>query len=146
MIKNLFITEHLCKPTIIVIVRNGEDYEGSDTDKLASLGMVNGKVSNLTVRFVRAQAFLTRTEIDSIIVGVEEKTQSKYPRELTMQALNMAPKCTFDQTLSNLVNHPVRVFEAILRAECRQILKEVKAIREQPIFPTCRIRYQILGE
>ena len=42
----------------------------------------------------------------------------------------MAPECTFDQTLSNLVNNAVRVFESILQAEYRQILSEVKAIRE----------------
>ena len=72
---------------------------------------------------------------------IEKKTQSKYPRELIIQAINMAPECTFDQTLSNLVNNAIRVFESILQAECRQILSEVKAIREQSIYPTCRIRY-----
>jgi len=81
-----------------------------------------------------------------MIEDVDKKTMSKYPRELTMYAINMAPQCTFGQTLSNLVNHPSRVFEAILSAECRQILNEVKAIREQHIFPTCRARYQIIGE
>ena len=119
MIKNLFITEHLCKPAIIIIVRNGQDYEGSDTNKLVSLGMVNGQVYDLTVRFVRALAFLQMNEINSLIKAIDEKTRSRYPRELTLQAINMAPECTFDQTLSNLVNHPDRVFESILQAECR---------------------------
>ena len=46
-----------------------------------------------------------------------------------MQAINMAPECTYDQTLSNLVNNAARVFESILNAECRQIVSEVKAMR-----------------
>ena len=58
----------------------------------------------------------------------------------------MAPECTYDQTLSNLANNAVRVFESILKAECRQILSEVKAIRAQRIYPTCRVRYQIVGQ
>ena len=45
-----------------------------------------------------------------------------------------------------MIQKPVRVFESILQAECSQIIDEVKAIREQPIFPTCRARYQIIGE
>ena len=108
--------------------------------------MDNGQVYYLTVRFVRALAFLQTNEINSLIEAVDEKTKNKYPRELTMQAINMAPECTFDQTLSNLVNNAARVFEVILHAEYRQTLTEVRATREQSIFPTCRIRYQILGE
>ena len=44
---------------------------------------------------------------------------------MVVQAINMAPTCTYEQTLSNLVNNAVRVFESILQAECRRILSEV---------------------
>ena len=114
--------------------------------KLAHLGMMNGENYDLTVRFVRAYGLLSKAKIDAIIAEVTDKTKSKYSPELTMQAINMAPDCTIDQTLSNLYNNVTRVFEAILQAECRVIIAEVKAIREQVIFPTCRARYQILGE
>ena len=107
--------------------------------------MENGNEYTITVRFVRALAILSSEQIDNLKKEIEKKTQGKYSDELIMQAINMAPECTFDQTLSNLVNNAVRVFESILQAECRQILFEVKAIREQRIYPTCRIRYQIIG-
>ena len=58
----------------------------------------------------------------------------------------MSPDCTFIQTLTNLKKHAVQVFEAILKGESRDILRQVKAIREQRIWPTCRARHQILGE
>jgi len=58
----------------------------------------------------------------------------------------MAQDCSLDQTLKNLVHHAARVFEAILQAECRKIMPEVKAIREQKVFPICRSRYQLIGE
>ena len=143
---NLYITEEQCRPRLVVIMHRGEECEGPTIYKLAHLGMTNGQSCDLTVRFVRALAFLSKAQINSMAEQVDEQTQSRYPRELTVMAMNMAPKCTFDQTLANLVNHPTRVFEAILQAEDRQIIKEVKAIREQQIFPTCRVRYQIIGE
>ena len=58
----------------------------------------------------------------------------------------MAPECKLEQTMSNLLNHAARVFESILQAECPQVIAEVRAIREQAIYPTCRARYQIIGE
>ena len=77
---------------------------------------------------------------------VESRTQSRYPKELIVQAINMAPECTIEQTMSNLVNNAVRVFESILQSESSQIIAEVRAIREQNIYPVCRIRHQIIGE
>ena len=50
---------------------------------------------------------------------VESRTQSRYPKELIIQAINMAPECTIEQTMSNLVNNAVRVFESILQAESK---------------------------
>ena len=77
---------------------------------------------------------------------VESRTQSRYPKELIVQAINMAPQCRLEQTISNLVNNAVSVFESILQTEPGQIIAEVRAIREQRIYPVCRIRYQIIGE
>ena len=58
---------------------------------LESLGMKNGSVSKLTIRFVRALAILSEKEIAKIIEDTDKKTQSKYPRELIKQAINLAP-------------------------------------------------------
>ena len=92
--------------------------------------MMNGSSYDLIVRFVRALGFLSKAQINSMTEIVDAKTQSRYPRELKLKAINMAPECTLDETLSNLVNHPTRVFEAILKAECKQIIQLVNAIRE----------------
>ena len=108
--------------------------------------MEKGSEYTVTVRFVRALAILNMEEVTKLKNEIQKATQGKYPDELIMMAINMAPECTYAQTLSNLVNNAVRVFESILQAECRQILSEVKAIREQRIYPTCRIRYQIIGQ
>ena len=58
--------------------------------------MMNGNDCDLTVRFVRALGFLSKVKIESIIEEIAEKTKSMYPRELTMQAINMAPRCTLE--------------------------------------------------
>lgn len=58
----------------------------------------------------------------------------------------MAPNCKLDQTMSNLVNNAVAVFESILQSESSSIIADVRAFRQQNIYPTCRIRYQIVGE
>ena len=63
-----------------------------------------------------------------MITEVENRTQNRYPRELIVQAINMAPECTLEQTMSNLVNNVARVFESILHSESRQIVAEVRAI------------------
>ena len=54
-----------------------------------------------------------------MVSEVESRTQRRYPRELILQAINMAPDCKLEQTLSNLVNNAVRVFESILNSESR---------------------------
>ena len=41
----------------------------------------------------------------------------------------MAPECKFEQTMSNLLNNAIRVFESILQSESQQVIAEVKAIR-----------------
>ena len=71
---------------------------------------------------------------------IERNTYGRYDEELIMQAINMAPECTYDQSMSNLLNNAARVFECILTVESPQVIAEVKAIREQEIYPTCRAR------
>ena len=105
------------------------------------LGFKNGSEGRLCVRFVRALALLTEEQLETLVARIDKAVQGKYPRELLFQGVNMAPDCTYDQTLSNVVNNAARVFGSILQAECKQIMSEVRAIREQAIFPTCRVRY-----
>ena len=71
--------------------------------------MTNGYTYLLTVRFVRALAFLSEQEIRDMVREVESETQCKYSKELIIQAINMAPQCRLEQTISNLVNNAVRV-------------------------------------
>ena len=79
--------------------------------------MENGGVYTLMVRFVRAFTFLTKPKHARLIKELDEKLEpGKYPRELIVQAINMAPECTFDQCLSNLVNNAAKVCEAIMQA------------------------------
>ena len=49
-----------------------------------------------------------------MITEIESRTQDRYPRELIVQAINMAPECKLEQTFSNLVNNAARLFESIL--------------------------------
>jgi hypothetical protein len=114
VVKNLFIQEEQCLPRIIKLYNGENEIDGPDTVKLSKLGMSNGTTVSLTVRFVRALAFLSEQEMKDMVQEVESRTQSKYPKELIIQAINMAPECKIDQTLSNLVNNAVRVFESIL--------------------------------
>ena len=149
IVKNLYITEKDTKPRMIVVYLKQtvwEEFRGLASTCLRWLGLRNGSQARLCVRFVRGLALLTEEQREVLIARIDKKVQGKYPRELIVQSVNMAPECTFDQTLSNLVNNTTRVFESILQAECREILHEVKAIREQAVYPTCRIRYQIIGE
>ena len=78
------------------------------------LGFRNGTEARLTIRFVRALAFLTEDQIETLVSRIDKTVQGKYPREILYQGVNMAPECTFDQTLSNVVNNAVKVFESIL--------------------------------
>ena len=86
------------------------------------MGYKNGSEIRPCVRFVRALAILTEEKLEALVARIDKTVQGKYPRELIFQSVNMAPECTFDQTLSNLVNNTAKVFEAILRAECREIM------------------------
>lgn len=113
---------------------------------LKDIGFKNNTKNCLYLKFVRAFAFLNEKQLDEQIQEVEMRTYYRYPRELILQAINMAPECKLNQTLSNLINNGVKVFESILKSECKQILDEVKVIRQQQVFSTCRARYQILGE
>ena len=117
--KNLYIGAARCVPRMIVVFHDDEEMKFNSNTKLKSLGFRNGLIYNLTVRFVRALAILTQPKLHCMVDRVDRKSQGKYPRELIVQAVNMAPECTFDQTLSNLVNNATRVFESILQAECR---------------------------
>ena len=68
-----------------------EECEDSDHYKLAHMGMTNGRTRTLTVRFERALVFLTRSKRERIIKDIDEILENKYPRELIVQAINMAP-------------------------------------------------------
>ena len=114
VVKNLYIREDQCVPRIIVLFINNPEWDGADIATLSSLEMTNGNRYSLTVRFVRALAFLRDHELEARVVEVNHRTDSRYPRELIVQAINMAPECTLDQTLSNLLNNAARVFESIL--------------------------------
>ena len=105
-----------------------EEWQNQDADTLRDLGMAGGNRYRQAVRFVRAMAFMSDHEYRAMIAEVESRTQSRYPRELIVQAINMAPACTIGQTMSNLVNSAARVFESILHSESRQIVAEVRAI------------------
>ena len=87
--------------------------------KLKNLGMKNGNHYNLIVKFVRAFAILTKPRMQNIVDKIDVACRGKYQKEMVVQAINMAPDCNYDQTLSNLVNNSIKVFEAILQAECR---------------------------
>ena len=104
---------------MIVVFHDDKEMKFNSNKKLKSLSFGNGLIYTLTVRFVRALAILTKPKLQAMVDRVDRKSQGKYPRELIEQAVNMAPECTFDQTLSNLVNNSTRVFESILQAECR---------------------------
>ena len=146
ILKNLFIKEDQCRSRIIKLFINDLESDGDDAVTLKDLGMKNGESHSMMVSFVRALAFLTQRQINNMVTNVETQTEGKYPQELIVQAINMAPECKLEQTISNLLNNAVRVFESILQSECPQVIAEVRAIREQNIYPTCRIRYQIIGE
>ena len=123
------------------------DCEGAMMYKLAHMGMMNGGVYSLMVSFKRWRAYLTKPKHSRLIKELDAKLEpGKYPRELIVQAINMAPECTFDQSLSNLTTNAARVFEAILMADDRKILSKVKAVREHANYPSIRAKYKILGE
>ena len=128
IIKNLFIKKEQCTARLVKIYK--DDKEVTEQLTLEAMGMHRGQHHQLVVRLIRRMAFLSDQDVNDMVAAVDARTQERYPLELILQAINMAPECTFDQTLSNLVNNAVRVFERILQAECRQILSEVKAIRE----------------
>ena len=100
--------------------RRTEEYyecEGPNMYKLAHMGMMNGGVYTLMVSFKRWRLYLTKPRHTRLIKELDEKLEpGKYPRELIVQAINMAPECTFDQCLSNLVNNAAKVCEAIMQA------------------------------
>jgi len=68
-----------------------------------------------------------------------------YSSELIEWSLNMTLTGKYEHALSNLTNKTSKVFEGLLSIEELIVIKQVKAIREQAIFPTCRARYQVLG-
>ena len=117
------------------------DCEGPNMYKLAHMGMMNGEVYTLMVSFKRWRLYLTKPKHARLIKELDEKLEpGKYPREMLVQAINMAPECTLDQSLSNLTTNAARVFEAILIADDRQILSEVKAVREHANYPSIRAK------
>ena len=106
-----------------------EEWPHSDATTLKQLNFQNKTQRKLWLKFVRAFAFLCEDEVERLIDQVSARTQGKYPRDMIMQAINMAPECKFTQTLSNLYNHPTKVFEGILKFEDKNIISEVLAIR-----------------
>ena len=47
--------------------------------------------------------------------------------------------------MQNILHQPEKVFESILMLESPQVVEEVKAIRQQAVWPTCHIRLKIIG-
>ena len=58
--------------------------------------MHNGSAHSLTVRFIRALAFLSEQELDDMVTDVDIRTRGMYREELIAQAINMAPQCTLE--------------------------------------------------
>ena len=96
-----------------------QEFRGLPPTQLRTLGFKNGSEARLCVRFIRALAILTHLQLEDLVARIDRAVHGRYPRELLLQGANMAPECTYDQTLSNVVNNAARVFESILQAECR---------------------------
>ena len=94
---SLSITVKQCKPTLVVLLYRNyitgiyEECEGPNHYKLAHMGMINSRTYSLKVRFERSYAFLTKSKRERIIKNINEVLLNKYPRELIVQSLNMAP-------------------------------------------------------
>ena len=89
-------------------------FTGPTCTQLSTFGFKNGFEGMIVIKFVRAVAFLTNEEIKALVTKVDRAVHGKYPTEIIVQAINMAPMCTYEQTLSNVVNNAARVFESIL--------------------------------
>ena len=59
VVKNLFIKEEQCISRIIKLFIKDTEWDGANSATLQSLEMTNGNTYSMTVRFVRALAFLS---------------------------------------------------------------------------------------
>ena len=59
VVKNLFIREEQCIGRIVQLFIKDTEWDGANTATLQSLEMTNGHTYSMTVRFVRALAFLS---------------------------------------------------------------------------------------
>ena len=102
MAQKMNLTESQCRPKLVTILdRNPftqeyEECEGRQHYKLAHLGITNGRVHRLTVRFDRWAAFRTKKQRLDILERLEREVGSLYPRELQEMAFNIAPNYDFD--------------------------------------------------
>ena len=108
--------------------------------------MTNGREESLHVRLVRGLAVLTKKKYEALITEVNERTDSRFPRELVEGAIEMAPLCTFKEVLCNLEDHITLVFERILKESLNQeAITEAKKVWERPWFPRARAACKIIG-
>ena len=114
IVKNLFILEENCQSRIIQLFVGDREWHGALTTTLKELGMTDRSTNTVGIRFQRALAYLSEEEQEHMTGRVDNRTNHQYPIELIRQALNMAPECKLEQTMSNLLNHAARVFESIL--------------------------------
>ena len=74
VVKNLFIKEEQCTSRIVKLFIKDTEWDGANTTTLKSLEMTNGHRYSMTVRFVRALAFLSELEIRDMVREVESRT------------------------------------------------------------------------
>ena len=139
--KNLWVSERRCVPELIDISFKGSDLHGRDYSPLSDMGFMEGTVNQVDINFCRAKAYITQKEYTDCLARLDTATRSEYSSELIEMALNMTPTGKYEHALSNLINKTTRVFEGLLTVEKPNVIQQVKAIREQAIFPTCRARH-----
>lgn len=74
--------------------RDGKEIKYNPQSKLRENDFVNGTTHTMIIKFIRALCFHTEEEYELLIRDIENHTNYKYPREIIIQAMNMAPECT----------------------------------------------------
>ena len=113
--KGLHLTDRRCTKDVIDVIIDGRVEQLGSRYQIRNFGILDsrGRMS-VTISFVRAYAFHSRTHVKQLLYSLDCKTQGHYPEELVLMALNMGPRCTYDEALSNVYRHTAKVFETIL--------------------------------
>ena len=83
IVKHLHIKEEQCISRIIKLyIFEEKEWYGEDSTTLESLHMKTGKKYCITIRFVRALAYLSENDIKNMVTEVDSRTQGKYPKEM----------------------------------------------------------------